>query len=333
LTREEWKDLARRRIQRILGVRRVASKRQLEAKISEAGPGRMRANPHHVSAALDDLLGSGQVITAGVVSANIGRSTALYAPSNWDETSPVDGERIQRVRAAYQEFLTVTLREDDGKSLETVVQGAIEQSNQFHWLTPAGRPPSAGFEISGVPITGPQGALDHYLIHKHTGILVGVEDKNYRDWFYPTRFEIKQLLKKCHAYNMLPVLVTRKVHFTTRVLFHHLGALAFQTHNQCFATKYADRLVDVRHKDGLGFADMRFTDEPLPHIVRLFSDLLPRLIDTSWEKFNANRELIEAFSEEEIDYPHLLSELGLTDLDDQYDEDEEEGDDPGDLGP
>jgi len=168
MDRGEWKEIARRRIRRILGSRRVASKRQLETKISEAGPPHMRPDPHHISDALEELIEAGEVVRVGPVSAGIGRSTVIFAPSDWNATSPRDGARIQRIRVAYEEFLTITLKEDNGVSLQTIVQGAIQQSNQFNWLTNAGRPPQAGAEISGVAITG-EGALDHYLIHKQTG--------------------------------------------------------------------------------------------------------------------------------------------------------------------
>jgi len=317
MDRDEWREVAKRRIGNILRQRRIASKRQLESKIAEAGPPQMRANPHHISDALKELLESGDVIVGASISVGIGKPTQLFAPSDWNPASQQDSDRLERIRNAFTEFLTVTLREDNGESLQIIVQGAIEQSEQFIWLSEPGKSPPSGFTLSGKSITG-SGRLDHYLIHKQTGIPIGVEDKNFRDWFYPHRTEIKSMLKKCHTYNMLPVLVTRKVHYMTRMVFHLLGGVAFETHFQCFLPQYADRLADARHKDGLGFADLRFIDEPLDHITNLFADTLPKLIEPTWKTFNNNADLIKGYAvDEDIDYLHLLAELGIKELDEE----------------
>jgi len=315
MDRSEWEEVAVRRVRRILSQRRVASRRQLEVKISEAGPMHLRANPHHVTSALNFLLASDEVVEVDTVSAPGGgrQPTILFAPVDWNPSEPFDAERLRRVKTAYEEFLGVTQNEDNGESLQIIVQKAIEETQLYHPLSPPGKAPPSGTVIAGQPITG-SGVLDHYLIYlSPPGIPIGVEDKNYRDWMYPGRPDIRALLRKCHAYKMLPVLVTRKIHFKTRLLFSYLGAVAFQTHFQCFLPKYANRLADARHKDGLGFADMRFTSDPPPHVTKLFSETLPRLIEPSWDKFNSNSELIRAYSHEEINYRELTEELGIVD--------------------
>ena len=52
----EWVDLAKRRVLKVLRLRRFASNRQLEKKISEAGPGDMRPEPMKVSTAIKQLV-------------------------------------------------------------------------------------------------------------------------------------------------------------------------------------------------------------------------------------------------------------------------------------
>ena len=140
---------------------------------------------------------------------------------------------------------------------------------------------------------------------------------------YPYDPHIKQLLGKCQAQDILPVLVTRKVHYTTRLLFSFLGAVAFQTHYQLFPPKYAERLAEARHKDGLGFADIRFTEEPPQHVIRLFSEYLPRLSRPAWAKFKSNADIIKSYVDGELDYLHLLAELGIVELEEEegYNED------------
>lgn len=309
-----WQEVAERRILKILGTRRLASKRQLEIKISEAGPPNMRANPHHITKALKELLEKGDVIAPISVSSGTGQPTTLFTLSNWDSTSSPDSERLVRVRDAYEEFLTITQNEDNGTSLETMIQRAIQKSNAYEWLNQPGKSPPSGLRVSGNLITG-SGTLDHYLVWRSSSsILIGVEDKNYRDWIYPSRKEIKSLLQKCQKYGMLPVLVARKIHYTTRLFFHYLGAVAFETHFQYFDPKYSSRLSEARHKDGLGFADIRFSEDPPQHLVNLFSNLLPKLAIGAWEKFQNNASLVSAYTSGELDYYHLIGELGIIEL-------------------
>jgi len=94
----EWTELAERRIINILNKRRVASRRQLESKISEAGPPGMRAQPHHITKALTQLNESGRVRQIGSVSAGGGRQvTPLFALSTWNTKSQQDVDRLNRV--------------------------------------------------------------------------------------------------------------------------------------------------------------------------------------------------------------------------------------------
>jgi len=158
VTKEEWTEVARRRILNILRQRRVAAKRQLETKISEAGPPIMRAQPHHITKALSQLEESGEVREIDSVSAGGDRQTTpLYALSTWTTNSQQDMDRLNRVKAAFQDFLAVSQNEDFGKSLEAIVQSAIELSGQYAWFNEPGQPPSAGTTISGTRLTGEGG--------------------------------------------------------------------------------------------------------------------------------------------------------------------------------
>jgi hypothetical protein len=52
MDRQDWVAIAKRRVLKVLRRRRFASNRQLEKKISEAGPGDMRPEPMKVSTAI-----------------------------------------------------------------------------------------------------------------------------------------------------------------------------------------------------------------------------------------------------------------------------------------
>jgi len=286
----------------------------------------MRANPHHITTALRQLERSEHIQVIDTVSAGGGRQlTDLYALSTWNPNSQESIDRLHRVKEAYEEYLHIAQNETHGKSLEAMIESVIQHSDQFKSFSETGRAPPPGTTHAGVRLPDER-PLDHYLIHlSPPGIEIGVEDKDLRGWIYPSSNEMRGLLGTCQSLNMLPVLITRKVHYSTRLFCSYVGAIAFQTHNQCIPTQYAERLADARHKDGLGFADIRFTDEPPPHVTKLFSDYLPRLVAPTWEKFKNNKDIIKAYADREINYHELIIELGIVpDYEDQnedfYDE-------------
>ena len=244
---------------------------------------------------------------------NVGR-TRFYAPTDFNLDHPGDSARFARIERAQIAYFDAT-REDHGLAFENIVHKAMVQSNAFDWLNEPGQSPPSGSQLSGVAITG-SGKLDHWLLHKGTSIPVAVEDKNLRDWFYPDRAEVRELLGKAVTYRMLPVLVARRVHFTTRRFFSRIGAVAYQTYFSYFPSEYADRLSDVRHKDGLGFADLRFTDDPPPHLISLFSTLLPPRLQHDFDLFKSRFDLIRDYVNQEIDYAAVLVELGITEPED-----------------
>src|SRR4030095_13478296 len=103
-----WRALAHRRILSILSKRRVASLRQLESKISEAGPHNIRPEPHHVKPALDQLLVEKLVFPVSQVS--IGQTpTQLYAHHSFDLTLPSDAERLRYIETSYKAYQHIAL--------------------------------------------------------------------------------------------------------------------------------------------------------------------------------------------------------------------------------
>lgn len=63
-------------------------------------------------------------------------------------------------------------------------------------------------------------------------ILVGLEAKNIREWLYPQREEITELLQKCTAVDAVPVLVARRIHFSTFRVLNPCGVVLHQTYNR-----------------------------------------------------------------------------------------------------
>ena len=153
--------------------------------------------------------------------------------------------------------------------------------------------------------------LDHILFCPGRRITIGVEDKNWQAWVYPHEFLIRKLLRSCLQNGHSPVLVTRKIPYLTRLLFKRLGILGFETHFQYFHPSAKTELTIVKHKDGLGFAYIRFDTEPPQPLVRFFAKTVPANVDRFTETFASQEPLVREYVEEEIDWGELMRRVGI----------------------
>jgi len=304
-----WRALARRRILSILRKRRVASLRQLESKISEAGPHDIRPEPHHVKPALDQLLTEGTVYRVDEVHVRTNTPTPLYADPSFDPTLPSDFQRLASVKAAYETYLTHVLSPQGGRPLELVVQGSVEQAHDaLHWFGGAATIP-AGPLIDGRSFTD-HSKLDHLLLDRETSLIIGVEDKNHREWIYPHSEYLRTFLAKCVLYDIVPLFITRRLPYISRRVLPEIGVLAFQTFHQFVAPEQAEVLALARHTDGLGFHDIRFTTEPLPTLVNYFRTTMPARLPTTYDTFQACKEVLYEYAvARSIEYDGLIREL------------------------
>lgn len=113
------------------------------------------------------------------------------------------------------------------------------------------KPPSA---ISGRQI--PSGGRLDFLAGDLT-YPAGIEVKNVRECMYPDRTEVKELLRKCCALHAVPVLIARRIPFVTFKLFRLSGVLIHETYNQLFPVSETDLPNQAKHKDLLGYHDVR----------------------------------------------------------------------------
>src|SRR5689334_19965585 len=98
---EYWVALAKRRVLKILDRRRFASIRQLEKKISEAGPPDVRPEPIKISKALASLTAKGSII------AEPHRNLAtFYKPANFGGSS--DDTRRDYILGLTRDFHKLT---------------------------------------------------------------------------------------------------------------------------------------------------------------------------------------------------------------------------------
>ncbi len=259
----DWVLMGFQRLPNILRVVRYASIRQLESKISEAGPPHMRPSPIHLREALNARVRRREIIIQPKPPNPVGLTLPdFYTLPDFSLDSSPDAARRAQVLALYETFFRAG-NEDRGKTLERAVFRAAQEARAAgRWVMVIGspdRPPEVGLVINGVAI---EEAPDLILVGKDGTAIV--EDKNGREWMTPWSHEVWELIAKALRHDALPVLVCRKVTYPLFLLFKEIGALAFQMHGQVFHADFAERLARVKHREGLGFADIRFGDQPPP---------------------------------------------------------------------
>lgn len=300
-----WIDLGKKRILNILNTHRISFQKHLEIKISEAGPYNQRVEPVLLTTALRELKESDSV---KVLQAK-GIQTEFIGISDYGRRG--DPQRFEKIQRLYKEFEKYAqLEHYCGLYLEKLLyETLLELKDIYHVL---GRGPTedkngklhkpAGSELlfyDGKEVYGNAG-FDLFIIHKETGIPVGIEAKNIRNWLYPDTQEVWRMIARGCSLECLPILAARKFPYLTRArLFSNIGALGFETQFQYFnpdVLKDSSAFKDVIAKNGLGFADIKTTTQIPTHFKHFFKTILPENIESYFEKFLENKDLLEKYA-------------------------------------
>jgi hypothetical protein len=282
---EYWVALAKRRVGRILDRRRFASIRQLEKKISEAGPPDVRPEPIKISKALASLTAKGQIIPEP--HSNL---ATFYKPNNFG--GPEDENRRDYILDLTRRFHKLTQNPVlCGCALEQVVKEAALASEQYRVISPA----KQGLEIDGYEIDK---ECDHVLIpKKFIGPAFVVEDKNLREWLTPSSEEVWALIGKALRFpEAIPVLICRRMHYVGFPIFKQIGLSCWQVYRQYFDPSVETDLIPIRHKDGLGFSDVTTVLTPPPALVGFFSKTLPNYAAIFQSRFEEHRALLTQYA-------------------------------------
>jgi hypothetical protein len=96
----------------------------------------------------------------------------------------------------------------------------------------------------------------------------------------------------------VPVLVTRKLPYTSFVLFGKIGMVGYQTHFQFFHPVVEPELDRVKSVDGLGYKDIRCTLEPDANMITFFGKTLPGIAAKFKARFTAKKKLLQYFADD-----------------------------------
>jgi hypothetical protein len=111
---------------------------------------------------------------------------------------------------------------------------------------------------------------------------------------------------------MTPIIIARRLPYITKVaLCAPAGIIAHETYNQLYPdTAYGHELASkVRLKRGLGYADVRPSEDPLPRTVEFFEKNLPGLLSTAAARFQASRPMLQRWVDSQITWTQLRLHL------------------------
>lgn len=291
--KELWVDISKKRIFNILKKYRVCTKRQLETKISEAGPVNIRPEPIFITQALGELSKKGAIISIEDTTPHFYTFPSFYQNKE-------DQKRYERLLGFHKHYAKLAQNPNNcGKVLETVF---YESAKECKYFSTIGDPVTSPQSINGYDfkkIKHPDFVL---LYNSNTPahsrpIKVIVECKNIRQWLYPEAHEIWEFLYKAAQTCMVPVLITRKIAYPTRFLFKSIGAMGFEMHRQYFAPHLKDKMKNIVHKNELGFHNICFSNEKESRIINFLDNVVRAQLESILDTFMSVKDTILYFAE------------------------------------
>jgi hypothetical protein len=165
-------------------------------------------------------------------------------------------------------------------------------------------PPSS---LSGRQI--PSGKNLDFLIQYGQDGYAGIEVKNVREWYYPDRTEIREMLFKCCSLDVVPVLIARRIHFSTFSVLNPCGVVFHQTFNQLYPNSAEELAQRVRHKNLLGYHDVRVGNIPDARLTQFIHVNLPSVLPTARERFEAFKDLLCGYGNGDMSYKSFAARV------------------------
>lgn len=301
--RYERLERAQRRLMNILRTHTIALGRTLEQKIADAGPYNQRIDPHVLTQARNALERDGRLVRL------------LRTNTPWFHLSTVTPNALTQ-RLAEQEPIHSATQEPRftrrlGQTLEIAVYRALRDQTALeyfgHFVDLEAHDDSQPYQKEEPPARVSQRALpggkrfDFLLWHRTAG-WSGVEVKNVREWLYPDRPEVKDMLAKACALDAVPVLIARRIPFVTFRLLHPCGLVIWQTYRQRYPAADQALAVQAMEKRLLGYFDIRLGNAPDVHLQRFIHQHLPEVLPTARERFEDYKDLLAAYGTGHMSY-------------------------------
>ena len=329
MERAEREEIAARRLLSVVERHGAAIPRTLEQKISDAGPNPLRVDPHILTPVRNRLLQEGKLTATR-------RHNQLWyhLPSTSDT---VVESRIAEQFEALRLTLDNAFKNRVGDALEIAVQRGLMESpvdflGGFRGLTEAPttsrlrkeEPPSIfnGRELAG---------NKRFDFLAGGPVWCGIECKNVREWLYPDRKEVQDLLNKSLEQDVVPVLVARRIPFVTRRVLQRCGMLVWETRHQFYPPEYDNIAAQVKEKTSLGYFDIRVTDAPTTQLMDFLVRILPEELPAARERFEQHKDLLSAYAGREMSYKSFAARVRRRQDGENEDRDPEPEDENGEV--
>lgn len=296
--------------------------RTLEMKISDAGPFDQRIDPHILTEARQELVAEGVLMSH--------RVAAHRPPWYYLGNTVFDAltDRFNLLEAIQTEYSRNEFLLRLGQALEIAVYRALVAANHVFFggypalglhddsqLYSKQEPPN---HIGAHAI--PDARLVDYIV-QHNGLWAAIECKNIREWIYSDRPEVKQLIDKALHLDCVPVLIARRIHPSTFLLFNKCGLIIHQVYNQRLANCDADLAARAANKTLLGYFDIRVGNEPDARLTKFLAVNLPAVLPAARTKFEQHKDLLIAYCHEGMSYEEFAARVRR-----RYDGTNEDGD-------
>lgn len=326
-------ELAKLRLQRILSSHGIATARTLENKISDGGPYNQRIDPHILTTARNELVTAGTIVRtvqANVPWYSLRSANPAFVQERFGTQLPIHQRLTQH---AFTTRLGQTLEIAASRALSAIEKGEyygiFADLTQHDDSAPYSKiePPS---QIGNRVLPGAR-KLDFIFRHDSAGYL-GIECKNVREWIYPNREELKDLIQKCLYLDCVPVLIARRIPFVTFKVFSPCGVIFHENYNQFFP--YADtELAELaRAKDNLGYHDLRIGNDPDARLRKFVIENLSLVAQEARERFEKFRDLLEMLVFGAMPYTQFAARVRRRTLGQNEENDWDEGQPDWELG-
>lgn len=306
----------------------VANMRTLEMKISDAGPANQRVNPHILTRVRKTQMDAGRLILV---------QNVWY--HRYNESKARVEERLELLKPLYAATNNASLKLRLGQTLEIAIHKALEQGPlnfvggfpdlEEHDDSTIYRKEEPPLRFSGKKMPGDK-RFDFLAFHPTAGS-IGIEAKNVREWIYPDRTEIKDLLHKSVTSDSIPALIARRIPYVTFRLLETCGVLLFENFNQLYPLADATLAKAVVQKDLLGYHDVRAGNQPNDRLLEFITKTIPARADEARLRFNKYSDLLHQFATGELYYAAFAARVRRRERGQPEDSDVPLDQDPNDL--
>lgn len=272
-------------------------------KISDAGPFDQRIDPHILTDARKELIDEGEI----QVHQSARNRPPWYYLGNTDFNAL--RPRLAELETVQQEFSRQAFVGRVGQALEIAVYRTLAGAGGNFFggfsdldehddsaLYSKQEPPA---HIGSRRIPGDK-RLD--FLSQHGNQWAAIECKNIREWIYPDREEIRQLLFKSIWLDCIPVLIARRIHPSTFLLLNRCGLIIHQTYNQRLASADIELADRARDKNNLSYFDIKLGNEPDARLTKFLTIDMPNVLPGARQRFNEYIDLLWRYASGEISY-------------------------------